>query len=131
MDRDQLTTGRGTARKILREIIVGVSQVTKSAAYNIKPSAEASRSPVTAIAHCFARKGFKWMQLWQNNRRQKAERQNYCQKTTKHGGVVVILSNKVMWGNYCIIILSQTPKNAICTSHDLLFSSRMFGRRVF
>ena len=57
-----------------------VSQVTKSAAYNIKPSAEASRSPVTAIAHCFARKGFKWMQRWQNNRRQKAERQNYCQR---------------------------------------------------
>ena len=65
MDRDQLTTGRGTARKMLREIIVGVSQVTKSVAYNIKPSAEASRSPVTAIAHCFARKGFKWMQRWQ------------------------------------------------------------------
>ena len=54
-----------------------MSQVTKSAAFNIKPSAEASRSPLTAIAHCFARKGFKWMQ---NNRRQKAERQNYSQR---------------------------------------------------
>ena len=29
---------------------------------------------------------------------------------------MVILSNKVMWGNYCIIILSRTPKDAIAQS---------------
>ena len=95
VDRDQRTAGRGhrmrRGRKSLREIIDGVcTLVMKSscltcyeiawkslyACYEINLTNPATLnggllwSPLTAMSHCLAREGFKWMQRWQNNRRQ-------------------------------------------------------------